>query len=111
VPSDPLFDSAIHAPNRLRLCAALRVVDRMEFRALREVLDLSDASLSKTIGALADAGYVRTTKAASRVRDDARRTTSVALTATGRRAFDGHMAALRELAGDSWEGHTGGSPA
>jgi len=102
VPSDPLFDLTIHAPNRLRLCAALRVVDRMEFSALREVLELSDASLSKTIGALADAGYVRTTKSSSRARDDARRTTSVALTAAGRRAFDRHMAALRELAGDSW---------
>lgn len=102
MPSDPLFDPAIHAPNRLRLCAALRVVDRMEFRALREVLDLSDASLSKTITALTDAGYVRTAKASSNERDDARRTTSVTLTTAGRRAFDRHMAALRELAGDGW---------
>ncbi|MGC5167220.1 transcriptional regulator [Luteimicrobium sp. DT211] len=66
MPSDPRFYAAVHPPNRLRLCAALRVVDRMEFRALRDVLELSDATLSKTIGALVDAGYVRTTKASSR---------------------------------------------
>jgi DNA-binding MarR family transcriptional regulator len=97
------FDPDIHAPNRLRLCATLRVVDRAEFSALREVLELSDASLSKTIAALVEVGYVATTKSASRDRHDARRTTSVSLTAAGRRAFDRHMAALRELAGESWQ--------
>jgi DNA-binding MarR family transcriptional regulator len=99
---EPLFDAAIHAPNRLRLCSALRVVDQADFAVLRDVLLLSDASLSKTIGGLMDAGYVVTKKAPSVARSDARLTTSVSLTAEGRRAFDRHIAALRDLAGDAW---------
>ena len=101
--AEPLFDAAIHAPNRLRLCSALRVVDQADFSALRDVLLLSDASLSKTIGGLMDVGYVVTKKAPSLARSDARLTTSVSLTAEGRRAFDRHIAALRQLAGDAWE--------
>jgi DNA-binding MarR family transcriptional regulator len=100
---EPAFDAAIHAPNRLRLCSALRRVDRADFSALRTVLQLSDASLSKTISGLVEVGYVTTTKAPSPSRRDARPTTSVALTGDGRKAFDRHIAALRQLAGDVWE--------
>jgi len=98
------FDESIHAPTRLRLCAALRPVDRADFAALAEVLGLSDATLSKTVGALVGLGYASTSKQSSPDRADARRTTTVALTAAGRRAFDGHIAALTALAAPRSDG-------
>jgi DNA-binding MarR family transcriptional regulator len=96
---EPLLDEAIHALGRLRLCALLRPVDDADFGVLRDTLGTSDASLSKTIRALVEIGYARTSKQASTRRSDARRTTSVALTPAGRRAFDRHLEALRSLAG------------
>lgn len=101
--AEPAFDSAIHAPNRLRLCSALRAVDHADFSTLRTLLQLSDASLSKTISGLAEVGYVTTAKGPSPSRRDARLMTSVSLTAEGRKAFDRHIAALRQLAGEAWK--------
>lgn len=91
------FDDAIHAPTRLRLCAILRPVQSVEFGTLKEMLSVSDATLSKTVRALAEIGYVATSKQPSPERGDARLTTSVWLTASGTRAFDGHFAALLAL--------------
>ncbi|MEU0236079.1 transcriptional regulator [Nocardiopsis sp. NPDC006198] len=96
--ADPRFDEAIHAPNRLRICGLLRPVDSADFAVLRSALGLSEANLSKTIRSLVDLGYVRTAKSASASRGDARRTTTVSLTSLGKRAFDSHLAALRDLA-------------
>jgi DNA-binding MarR family transcriptional regulator len=96
---DVRLDETIHALGRLRLCALLRPVDSADFAALRDTLGTSDANLSKTIKALVEIGYVRTRKQPSTQRSDARRTTSVSLTSTGRHAFDNHLAALRRLAG------------
>ena len=96
--AEPRFDEAIHAPNRLRLCGLLRPVGDAEFSALRDTLGLSEANLSKTVKALADLGYVQVKKESSLSRTDKRRTTSVSLTAKGRRAFDGHVAALQQVA-------------
>jgi len=98
VAADPRFDEAIHAPNRLRICGLLRPVDSADFSVLRSALGLSEANLSKTIRSLADLGYVRTAKSASPSREDARRTTTVSLTSAGKRAFDAHLSALRDLA-------------
>lgn len=95
---DARFDEAIHAPNRLRICGLLRPVDSADFAVLRSTLGLSEANLSKTIRSLVQLGYVRTDKSASPARGDARRTTTVSLTPDGRRAFDAHLAALRDLA-------------
>ena len=96
--AEPRFDEAIHAPNRLRLCGLLRPVGDAEFSVLRDTLGLSEANLSKTVKALADLGYVQVKKESSLSRTDKRRTTSVSLTAKGRRAFDGHVAALQQVA-------------
>ena len=98
MPAEPLFDEAIHAPTRLRLCAMLRPLDSADFGALAETLEVSDANLSKTIRNLADLGYLTVAKRPSPERGDARRVTSVSLTPRGRAALDGHLAALRELA-------------
>jgi len=90
----PAFDEVIHAPNRLRICAALAAVTEAEFATLRELLDVSDAVLSKHLRVLKDAGYVTITKPTGgpgRVR------TWVSLTRAGRRAFEAHVAELHRL--------------
>lgn len=95
---EPAFDETIHAPVRLRMCGLLRHVEEMDFAVLRETLGVSDASLSKHLRALAEEGYVATTKRASAARLDARRLTWVRLTRPGRTAFDAHVAELRHIA-------------
>lgn len=97
--ADARFDESIHAPTRLRLCALLKATGAAEFATIAATLELSEATLSKTIHNLVELDYVVTVKQASSARADARRTTSVALTRRGRAAIDGHLAALRALAG------------
>lgn len=92
------FDEVIHSPVRLRICGLLRNVSELEFAVIRETLDLSDANLSKNLKVLAEAGFVRTRKERSSLRADARRLTWVTLTGMGRRALEGHLAALAEIA-------------
>lgn len=97
--SEAQFNDLIHAPSRLRICGLLRAVTQMDFAVLRDGLGISDATLSKHLKTLADAGYIRSAKAASENRKDARRLTWVGLTPEGRDAFDAHIRALREIAG------------
>ncbi len=78
----------------------LRPLAAADFSAIAATLDLSEANLSKTVKNLVEIGYLVTSKQASPQRSDARQTTSVKLTAQGRRAFDGHLAMLRAMAGD-----------
>jgi DNA-binding MarR family transcriptional regulator len=89
------LDAAIHAPNRLAICAYLSATDEAEFATLRKAIDVSDSVLSKQLSVLADAGYVDIRKATSR----GRVRTWVSLTSEGRSAFSTHLAALRELLG------------
>ena len=93
------FDDLIHAPVRLRICGVLRQVEQMDFAVLRDTLDVSDATLSKHLKTLTEAGYVSLSKAASVSRSDARRLTWISLTRAGRNAFDAHLRALHEIAG------------
>lgn len=90
------FDEIVHAPNRLQICAILSAVASADFAAVREMLGVADSVLSKHVRVLHEAGYVDVHKSscASRVR------TSMSLTAAGRAAYDGHVAALREIVGD-----------
>ena len=90
----PAFDEIIHAPNRLRICAALASVTEAEFATLREVLGVSDPVVSKHLRVLHEAGYVSISKPTGgpgRVR------TWVGLTRAGRRAYEAHIAELRRL--------------
>ncbi|QGQ18323.1 helix-turn-helix domain-containing protein [Cellulomonas sp. JZ18] len=94
----PRFDEVIHAPVRLRVCGLLAAADQVEFSVVRDALGVSDATLSKHLRVLADAGFVEVRKAASSSRSDARRLTWLRLTAEGRRAFSAHVAELRAIA-------------
>ena len=94
------FDETIHAPVRLRISGLLRGAEKVDFAVLRDTIGISDATLSKHLKVLADAGYITTTKARSAARSDARRLTWVAQTSKGRAAFDGHVAELRRITGE-----------
>lgn len=94
----PEFNDVIHSPMRLRICGLLRTVDELEFAVVRDTLDITDAHLSKNLKLLADAGMVALRKERSSGRPDARRLTWIALTGSGRRAVESHLAALRQIA-------------
>lgn len=89
------FDPVIHAPARLRMCAALEPVREVEFGTLLELLGLSKSALSKHVSVLTDAGYVAQRRAVR----DTRQRVWLSLTETGRKAYVGHVAALRDIVG------------
>jgi hypothetical protein len=71
----PRFDAVVHMPPRLQVCGLLAAVDDMDFALVREQVGVSKSPR------------------ASRVR------TNLALTVTGRAAFDAHVAELRRITG------------
>lgn len=91
--SPPRFDTVVHAPLRLQICAMLAAVESAEFQAVRDELAVSDSVLSKHVKVLDDAGYLRVRKAVV----TSRQRTWLALTADGRRALSGHVAELQRL--------------
>jgi|TARA_B110000263_G_C15244255_1_gene480914 DNA-binding MarR family transcriptional regulator len=90
------FDPIIHAPNRLQICALLSPLDQVEFRVIREELDVSDSVLSKHIKQLEDVGYINQKK--SKVNGRARRWFH--LTDKGRSAFELHVEELKRIVSD-----------
>lgn len=88
------LDELIHAPVRLSLMAALAAADSVDFRYLRDLVEVSDSVLSKQIATLEEAEYV----AVSKFRVGRRTRTSLTLTAGGRKAFEQHVRALRDIA-------------
>lgn len=90
----PAFDEVIHPPTRLRICAALAPLDEAEFAIVRDEVGISDSVLSKQVGHLEQAGYVRVIKRTV----ETRQRTWLALTRRGRKAFAAHMAELHRLA-------------
>lgn len=89
------FDALIHAPNRLQICVVLAPMVEVDFKKLREFLNVSDSVLSKHIKSLEDAGYVKVIKRAK----EGRQHTWVALTSAVRKAYEGHVKALRQIVG------------
>ena len=87
------FNTIIHAPNRLRICAFLGPLEEAEFQIVRDELGVSDSVLSKHIKQLEDAGYVKQRKR----KVQGRQRTWVYLTKEGRKAFEGHVKELRRL--------------
>jgi DNA-binding MarR family transcriptional regulator len=87
------LDEHVVAPARLKIMTTLTAVSDAEFAALRQALDVSDSVLSKHLGALEDAGYLRRQKGVHR----GRRTTWISLTPRGRKALSAHVSALRAL--------------
>jgi DNA-binding MarR family transcriptional regulator len=77
--------------------ALLAAADWAEFAFVRERLELSDSALSKQLSNLEEAGYVDIERPVR----DRRRRVRARLTPTGRAAFDGHVAALRQIVATS----------
>lgn len=94
-----VFDEVIHAPNRLRITAALSTVESADFSIIRDLLGVSDSVLSKHVKPLGEAGYVDITKTVI----DSHVRTSLALTAKGRKAYRAHIDALREITANMGE--------
>jgi DNA-binding MarR family transcriptional regulator len=88
-----VFDELIHPSTRLSIVAMLASTDWAEFTFVRDRLSLSDSALSKQFATLEEAGYVTIDRPVS----NHRRRVRVSLTETGRRAFEGHVAALRAV--------------
>ncbi|NDK88514.1 winged helix DNA-binding protein [Gordonia desulfuricans] len=95
--TEPRFDELIHPSTRLSLMATLAAADWADFAYLKDRLALSDSALSKQLTTLETAGYVTT----ERPTTGRRRTVRAQLTPAGRDAFAGHVAALRQIVGDT----------
>ncbi len=89
------LDDLIHHPVRFSLMAALAKAEELEFRFLRDTLGVSDSVLSRQASTLEDAGYVKIRKGFV----GRRPRTWLSLSAVGRKTFDEHVQALREIAG------------
>lgn len=103
------LDPVIHAQARLRLTttlAALPPGDRMAFPRVQQLLDMTAGNLATHLRKLEDAGYVEVTKT-HRGRSPV---TYLALTRTGRRAYEDYLAALRSLLEAPTAGPTAADP-
>lgn len=87
------LDPVIHAPKRLRIMSILAATDGVEFSFLQDRLDLAAPDLSKQMSTIEKAGYLKVDKTGRGPGS----TTWYKLTRKGRTAYEGHVAALREL--------------
>jgi DNA-binding MarR family transcriptional regulator len=90
---EPQFDELIHPSTRLSLVAVLASTDWADFAYLKDRLGLSDSALSKQLTTLEAADYV----VIERRVVNRRRRVRARLTDVGRRAFEGHVAALQAV--------------
>ena len=90
---EPRFDEIIHPSTRLSIVSLLAGADWVDFAFVRDRLELSDSALSKQFMTLEQAGYL----AVDRRVVEGRRRVRVRLTPAGRSAFEGHVAALRQI--------------
>tara|TARA_R110002167_G_scaffold281745_2_gene487053 strand:+ start:1513 stop:1803 length:291 start_codon:yes stop_codon:yes gene_type:complete len=90
------FDPLIHGQNRLQICAILALTAEIEFKVLREKLEVSDSVLSKHLKSLEEASYVHLSKRT----DMGRQRTWLSLSSEGRKAYSGHVKALQEIVGN-----------
>ena len=89
-------DEIIHQSLRLRIMATLNALPKaemLEFTRLKGLLKATDGNLGAHLSTLENAGYVAVEKDFV----DKKPRTRLQATATGRRAFESHVAYLREL--------------
>lgn len=90
------LDELIHTPVRFSLMAALAAGGEVEFRALRDSLEVSDSLLSQHVRTLERAGYVQVQKG----HVGKRPRTWLSLTAVGNQSFRAHYRTLQAIAAD-----------
>jgi DNA-binding MarR family transcriptional regulator len=94
------LDPVIHASARLKITATLATLpvgDQIAFPRLQELLGMTAGNLSTHLRKLEDAGYVDVVKS-HQGRTPA---TYLALSRSGRRAFEDYLEALRALLGEN----------
>jgi DNA-binding MarR family transcriptional regulator len=79
---------------RFSVVAMLAAAERAEFAFVRDNVEVSDSVLSKQMSALEHAGYVKVSKGFVGKRPR----TWLSLTRDGRRRFERHLNALRQIA-------------
>src|SRR3954466_10034216 len=92
----PDLDELIHQPVRLRIMAALTSLEsgeQVDFSYIKDKLALTDGNLGAHLRALEEANYILVEKTFV----DRRPKTFVAASATGRKAFAAHVAALQSI--------------
>lgn len=88
------LDQNIHSPTRFSIMAVLVAADKVEFRFIRDTVELTDSALSQHLTTLERAGYAKVTKG----QVGRRPRTWITATRTGREAFNAHLAVLNEIA-------------
>ena len=88
------LDDLLSHPVRFSIAALLAAASTVEFSFVRDHVEVTDSMLSKQVSALEQAGYLKVNKGFIGKRPR----TWLSLTREGRRVFDRHMAALREIA-------------
>jgi len=78
-------------PLRFNITAALASVDEVDFKSVRDSMEISDSVLSKQIATLKDAGYVNIRKVFIGMRPR----TYLSLTPAGRGPWTRHVRALK----------------
>ena len=89
-------DEIIHQSTRLKIAATLNALhsgDSLEFGKLKQILGATDGNMATHLGALEKAGYIAIAK--DFVGKKPR--TRLSLTKEGRRAFERHVAYLKDL--------------
>ncbi|GAA3825509.1 transcriptional regulator [Sphaerisporangium flaviroseum] len=87
------LDQVIHTPVRLSIMAALAAAEKVEFRFLRDTIEVSDSLLSKHMLVLEEAGYVKVEKAFVSKKPG----TWLSLTPKGRGAFQAYVSVLEKI--------------
>src|SRR5580700_1055551 len=94
----PELDKIIHVPARLRIMSALMPLgpsEQLDFRTLREILQLTDGNLGAHLQTLEGAGYVKIEKCFV----NRKPRTYLRATARGRGRFEEHVEALKRICG------------
>jgi DNA-binding MarR family transcriptional regulator len=90
------LNETIHQPVRLRIMAALVTLgptDEVDFTYLRDLLQVTDGNLGAHLRKLEEAGYI----AVNKTFVERKPRTYVAATASGRKVFEEHVAALESI--------------
>jgi DNA-binding MarR family transcriptional regulator len=87
------LDPLIHQPARLSIMAALVATNEVEFATMRNTIAISDSLLSRYMSQLEEAGYISVRKGFIGKRSR----TWLSVTPAGRKAFTGHVEALRKI--------------
>lgn len=89
------LDPLIHQPARLSIIAALVATNEVEFATMRDTIAISDSLLSRYMSQLEEVGYISVRKGFIGKRSR----TWLSVTPAGRKAFTGHVEALRKILG------------